>query len=604
MSEVGCAGDLHVRGSVQGSSIARRVRTRVYDPLLFHSRVHDEAVEDRVPERGLLAVPDEVWALAVRRAEVIGPLAEAGTAGEEAVEMAAEQLGISRRQVYVLLRRWREGQGVVSDLIPGRSSGGRGGQRLAVEVEEVIREVLRKHYLTRQRKTAAAVHREVRRVCRVRGLPAPSRGAITRRIAGLDPHTEKTSREGADAARALESAGGQVPAVTGVLEQVQIDHTVVDLIVVDERHRLPIGRPYVTAGIDVFSRCIVGLVITLEPPSALSAGLCLAHMVTDKRAWVERLGVEAAWPMAGKPGELYLDNAAEFKSEALRRGCEEHGITLRYRPPGRPHYGGIVERVIGTLMEMVHELPGTTFSNPAERGSYDSEARAVLTVAELEKWLALAVASYHGQVHGTTRQTPQARWAAGMEQGAPMTVANETAFLVDFLPVIRRTLTRTGFVIDHVRYFSDALKPWIARRDRLHRFVIRRDPRDISRIWVLDPDGGSYLPVPYWTQSHPAVSVWEHRAAVQRLREEGRAQVDEEALFRMVEQMRTITDTAASTTRKARRDAERRSKAGAASPRDKSALAAPPDDTVADGASGASASETASVAPFEVIEQW
>lgn len=72
MSEVGCAGDLHVRGSVQGSSIARRVRTRVYDPLLFHSRVHDEAVEDRVPERGLLAVPDEVWALAVRRAEVIG----------------------------------------------------------------------------------------------------------------------------------------------------------------------------------------------------------------------------------------------------------------------------------------------------------------------------------------------------------------------------------------------------------------------------------------------------------------------------------------------------------------------------------------------------
>ena len=58
-----------------------------------------------------------------------GPVAEAGTAGEEAVEAAAEQLGISRRQVYVLLRRWREGQGVVSDLIPGRSSGGRGGQR-------------------------------------------------------------------------------------------------------------------------------------------------------------------------------------------------------------------------------------------------------------------------------------------------------------------------------------------------------------------------------------------------------------------------------------------------------------------------------------------
>lgn len=566
--------------------------------------MHEEADQDgRVPERGLLTVPDEVWALAVRRAKVIGPLAAAGTAGEEAVEEAAAQLDVSRRQVYVLLRRWRDGQGLISDLIPGRSSGGRGGQRLAAEVEAVIREVLRKHYLTRQRKTIAAVHREITRACRARGLPVPSRGAIVRRVAGLDPHAATTAREGTDAARALESAGGQVPPVTGVLEQVQIDHTVVDLIVVDERHRMPIGRPYVTAGIDVFSRCIVGLVITLEAPSALSVGLCLAHMVTDKRAWLERLGVEAAWPMAGKPGELYLDNAAEFKSEALRRGCEEHGITLRYRPPGRPHYGGIVERVVGTLMQMVHELPGTTFSNPAQRGSYDSEAKAVLTVAELEKWLAVAVANYHGQVHGTTGQTPQARWAAGIEQGAPVMVANGTAFLVDFLPVIRRTLTRTGFVIDHVRYFSDALKPWIARRDRLDRFVIRRDPRDISRIWVLDPDGGSYLPVPYRTLSHPAVSVWEHRAALERLRQEGRAQVDEEALFRMVEQMRTITDTAQSATRKARRDAERRSRTGGA-PAAKPAASVPPDDIPADGARSGGAADAGPVAPFEVIEQW
>ena len=571
---------------------------------LFHSLVRDDAVDDDVVlERGLLAVSDEMWALAVRRAEVIGPLADAGTAGGDAVETAANQLGISRRQIYVLLHRWREGQGVVSDLIPGRSSGGRGGQRLSAAVEAVIREVLGKHYLTRQRKKTAAVHREIMRTCRTRGLPVPSRGAVMRRIAALDPHAGTVAREGRDAARPLESAGGRVPPVSGVLEQVQIDHTVVDLIVVDERHRLPIGRPYVTVAIDVFSRSIVGLVITLEAPSALSVGLCLAHMVTDKRAWVERLGIEVDWPMAGKPGELFMDNAAEFKSEALRRGCEEHGIRLAYRPPGRPHYGGIVERVIGTLMEMVHELPGTTFSNPAQRGDYDSETKAVLTVAELEKWLALAVASYHGQVHSTIGQTPQARWAAGTAQTPVVTVANETAFLVDFLPVFRRTLTRTGFVIDHVHYFNDTLKPWIARRDRLDRFVIRRDPRDLSRIWVLDPEGASYLPVPYRTLSHPAVSVWEHRAALERLRAEGRAQVDEEALFRMVEQMRTITDTAESTTRKARRDIERRNNACNAASRAKPA-AAPPDDIPAAVDENGNASDAESVAPFEVIEQW
>jgi putative transposase len=46
-------------------------------------------------------------------------------------------------------------------------------------------------------------------------------------------------------------------------------------------------------------------------------------------------------------------------------------------------------------------------------------------------------------------------------------------------------------VIDHVHYFSDALKPWIAPREHLDRFVISRDPRDISRVWVLDPDGAA-----------------------------------------------------------------------------------------------------------------
>ena len=68
--------------------------------------------------------------------------------------------------------------------------------------------------------------------------------------------------------------------------------------------------------------------------------------------------------------------------------------------------------------------------------------------------------------------------------------------LVDFLPIIRRTLTRTGFVIDHIHYYADALKPWIARRDRLPAFLIRRDPRDISRIWVLEPEGQHYLEIP------------------------------------------------------------------------------------------------------------
>lgn len=550
--------------------------------------------QDEVSERGVLTASDELWETAVRQATVIGRLAALDTAGVATVDAAADELGLSRRQVYVLLGRWRAGDGVVSDLLPGRSSGGRGGSRLPDDVEVIVRQVLQARYLTRQRRSVAAVCREITRLCRVRGLQVPSRGTVLRRIAQLDPLKATRAREGRDAARTKRSAGGVPPEITQLLQQVQMDHTPVDAIVVDERHRLPIGRPHVTVAIDVASRCVVGLVVTLEAPSATSVGLCLARTATGKQAWLEQLGVEAVWPMSGKPYELYVDNASEFKSEALRRGCEQHGIVLSYRPPGLPHFGGIVERVIGTMMSLVHdELPGTTFSNIAQRGAYDSDGRAVLTMTELNAWLVLAIACYHGQIHDGLGRTPAAIWAELAERdGTPGTVSNETAFLVDFLPVIRRTVSRSGFVVDHVQYYCDALKPWIARRAELGKFVLRRDPRDISRIWVLDPDGTTYLAVPYRVLSRPPISIWEQQAAITRLRQQGRADVDEQTLFATVAQMREITDTAASTTRKARRDRDRRTSTPAAGT---IALPLPP---VSAGV------ETSMVRPFEVIEQW
>lgn len=422
-----------------------------------------------VVEGGLLALSEEDWAQASLRAQVIGPLAASTVVGREAADAAAEQLGVSRRRVYALVQQCRQGTGVVSDLAPGRSRGGQGKGRLSEPVERLIREQVRKRFLTRQKRSLAALYRDIARACKTQGLPVPARNTIERRVARLDPRELARKREGEAAARELQSAAGVPPEVLAPLDRVQIDHTVIDIIVVDEHDRQPIGRPYLTVAIDDYSRCLLGMVVTLEAPSAVSVGLCLAQVVCDKRPWLEALGVEADWPMGGKPKCLYLDNAAEFKSEALRRGCEQHGIQLDYRPPGRPHYGGIVERIIGTAMQRVHELPGTTFSNPGERGTYDAEGLAVLALRELERWLILAVATYHnGSVHGSLYETPAARWAEGIARcGVPPVITHAAAFLVDFLPVVRRKLTRTGFVIDHIQYFADVLKPWIAPARRL-----------------------------------------------------------------------------------------------------------------------------------------
>ena len=552
-----------------------------------------------IAEQGVATLPDEAWEQARHRTEIIGPLAALEVVGHEAADEAAQALGLSRRQVYVLIRRARQGTGLVTDLTPGRSGGGKGKGRLPEPVERIIRELLQKRFLTKQKRSLAAFHREVAQACKTQKLPVPARNTVAQRIAGLHPAKIARSRGGQDAARPLQGAGGIPPEVTMPLEQVQIDHTVIDLIVVDERDRQPIGRPYLTLAIDVFTRCVLGMVVTLEAPSAVSVGLCLAHAACDKRPWLEGLNVEMDWPMSGKPRLLYLDNAAEFKSEALRRGCEQHGIRLDYRPPGQPHYGGIVERIIGTAMQMIHdELPGTTFSNPGQRGEYDSEKMATLTLRELERWLALAVGTYHGSVHNGLLQPPAARWAEAVERvGVPAVVTRPTAFLVDFLPVIRRTLTRTGFVIDHIHYYADALKPWIARRERLPAFLIRRDPRDISRIWVLEPEGQHYLEIHYRTLSHPAVTLWEQRQALAKLRQLGREQVDESALFRMIGQMREIVTTAQKATRKARRDADRRQHLKTSEP---PAKPIPPDVDMADP----QADNLPPAKPFDQIEEW
>lgn len=127
-----------------------------------------------------------------------------------------------------------------------------------------------------------------------------------------------------------------------------------------------------------------------------------------------------------------------------------------------------MERIIGTAKQMIHELPGTTFSNPDQRGKYDSEGMAALTLRELERRLTLAIGAYLGSVHGSLLQPPAVRWADAVSRfGTRAIVTHATAFLVDFLPVIRRTLSWTGFVIDHIHYYADALKPRSARRDSL-----------------------------------------------------------------------------------------------------------------------------------------
>ncbi|TFB83556.1 hypothetical protein E3O11_11070 [Cryobacterium levicorallinum] len=86
-----------------------------------------------------------------RVSAVNAPLAARVFVGRAAVEAAALSLGISRRQVYVLIKRYRTRSGLATDLAPGRSSHGKGTWRLDAEVEDLVSEVVRKQFLMNRR---------------------------------------------------------------------------------------------------------------------------------------------------------------------------------------------------------------------------------------------------------------------------------------------------------------------------------------------------------------------------------------------------------------------------------------------------------------------
>jgi len=285
------------------------------------------------------------------------------------------------------------------------------------------------------------------------------------------------------------------------------------------------------------------------------------HAALPKEGWLAARSIEQVWPISGIPERLHLDNAREFRSEALRRGCEQYGVAIDYRPVRTPHYGGHIERLIGTMMGKVHLLPGTTFSDVRVKGDLDPQKYAAMTLQELECWITHAIAGdYHRNIHRALNMPPLSAWERGIVgdaqtpgRGAPVAVCDPRRFLIDFLPIERRLIRRDGVSLHSIHYWSDALSLWIGRPEKM---ILRYDPRDLSRIYLLAPDG-HYYDVGYRDVRRPPISLWEHRLALKRLRDEGRSLVDEAAIFRTVEHMRKIAEEAIAASKTARRQRER-----------------------------------------------
>ncbi len=509
----------------------------------------------------LTGVSDQDWQEARRRLAIIQHLAATPERTRFSTADAARDLKLSVPQTYRILQSYQQDPRL-TNFLPARRGPKQGRRLLTPAAEEIIEAAIAEVYLTRQKPRPSALLRDIRRRCRALEIVSPSLKAVRLRLAALPAAKVVARREGGKAAR------DRFAPVIGSLEApsplsiVQIDHTLVDAIVVDSVNRQPIQRPWLTLAICVNTRCVTGFYLSLEPPSATSVAVCMAQAALPKEGWLAARGIDEVWPVSGIPAKLHLDNAREFRSEALRRGCDQYGIEIDYRPVRVPHFGGHIERLIGTMMGKVHLLPGTTFSDVCVKGNLDPEKSAAMTLEELERWLAHAIAGeYHRNVHSALDMPPLTAWQQRAQPGAnalgqrePAAVTDPRRFLIDFLPLERRMVRRDGIALNCIHYWSDALALWIGKPEQM---IVRYDPRDLSRIYLLAPNG-QYYDVGYRDLSRPPISLWEQRLARKELRAKGRAFVDEAAIFRTIEAMRGIAEQAVHATKTARRQRERR----------------------------------------------
>ena len=487
---------------------------------------------------------------ALRRSETLRLLAAKTRLTTREMDEAASRLGIRRAYIYRLLAAFRV-RPRTSTLLPKAEGRKTGTRHVSPQIELIIENAIESFYLQRIKPPFSALVRQIQADCHRAELKPPDRKTILRRVSALDERRIAAAREGAKAARERYDHVSHSPAIKLALERVQIDHTPVDLIVVDELKRQPLGRPWLSLVIDIASRMVCGFFLSMIPPSSISVALALAHCVARKDLWLADRELSFEWPVSGLPDLVYMDNAKEFHAEALRSAAQEYGIDLEFRPRGLPHFGGHIERLIGTMMGAVHLIPGTTFSNVAERGTYSSAKNAVMTLPELERWFALQVHAYHSTIHSNLKVTPLAAWkqavAARDTPIRQMADADQRTFFLDLLPGERRKIRRDGIRLFNIHYWSNVLSPLAGRVSA--PVLVKFDPRDLSTIHYQD-EQGNYWAIPYRDLGAPPISLWEHRAAESALRAQGRHSFNEDELFSTVLQQRDIVGAARDKTRK------------------------------------------------------
>lgn len=475
--------------------------------------------------------------------------------------------GLSRNASASSILRWRRlyyqsGQRLIS-LKDSR------GRKSKIEIDQESFKFIMKHlrlYLLDQRhtkretaeKTLAAIQVENTRRSDAGDTPLKtrSRSTLCDWISKFSPVEMEAGRYGLKSAKIKYAGVGKTERASRPGEVFQVDEWEADAFTLitetllreglDEEtiKRLPKGRRWLYVAIDVATRYVVGFVIasTQNSESAIRA---LEMATLNKDHFAKASGSKNSW--RGFPFEcIESDTGSAFRAKDTQRAVETTLATYKYPTVGEPQFRPFIERFFGTLTKRAMPyIPGRAFSNPRERGDYDSEGRAALTDDQLALiFIRYFVDVYHQTEHpGLFNETPAAALerlggTVGLPAQIPQTMRRH-AFGIHQT----RILDARGIRFLAINYNSDELQQ-IRRSPGGNEVSFYVDRNDLGTISVWNND--RWLEVPCSVENFSRISLlqWLEVSKVLRNRYAGNAEIRTSIIFEALHAMQKVSDDA------------------------------------------------------------
>ena len=474
-----------------------------------------EVPETREPEiwNGTEPLPDPIK----RRLEVLQRLKqyEGSDQYREEQEKAAQELEIDIRSLYRLINQYRE-QGI--EGLERKERSDRGQNKISEDWQSYIIQTYRKGNRGMRQTSRSEVAKLVKTRAEEQGQKDyPSRRTVYRT---LEPEIKK--REQKQKKRAIGWSGEMLKITTreGIELEIeysnqvwQCDHTPADILVVDGEGEI-VGRPILTTVIDTYSRCIMGMHLGMEYPSAAVTCLALRHAIKPKQ-YSPSYELSNLWGTYGLPQYLYTDAGKDFSSQHIEQIAASLGIVLCLRR--RPSDGGIVERPFGTInSEFLSTLPGyTTRRLKPHRTQVEKEA--CVTLEQLERMLVRYIVDNYNQQPDARlgQQSRIARWEEGRMAQPKLLEERELDILL--MRQDQRRVYQGGYVrFANLIYQGEYLAGYAGEK-----IVLRYDPRDITTLLVYRQRGAKDI---FLTRAHAQnlatekLSLAEAKAIGRRLR--------------------------------------------------------------------------------------